>query len=152
MEKTHVAANTSYQGSNKLLFGIVLAVLTFWLFAGSLVNVVPTLQHDLRISTGIIGVATSFTAFFSGICIVVAGGLADRLGRVRVTYIGLGLSIFGSLCLVLTPSGTVALLLAGRIIQGISAACIMPATLSLVKTYYDGAARQRAISFWSIGS
>lgn len=40
----------------------------------------------------------------------------------------------------------------GRIIQGLSAACIMPSTLALIKAYYDGAARQRAISFWSIGS
>jgi len=152
METRHVAANTSYQGSNKLLLGIVLAVLTFWLFAGSLVHVLPAMQRDLRISTGVIGVAISFTALFSGICIVVAGGLADRFGRMRLTYIGLGLSILGSLCLVLTPSGTASLLIVGRIIQGISGACIMPATLSWVKTYYAGVARQRAISFWSIGS
>lgn len=33
-----------------------------------------------------------------------------------------------------------------------SAACIMPATLALIKTYYDGPARPRALSFWSIGS
>jgi DHA2 family multidrug resistance protein-like MFS transporter len=152
MEASHVATKTTYQGSNKLLLGIVLAVLTFWLFAGSLVNVVPAMHRDLRISAGVIGVAISLTALFSGICIVVAGGLADRFGRMRFTYIGLGLNMLGSLCLVLTPSGTVALLLVGRIIQGISGACIMPATLSLVKAYYAGAARQRAVSFWSIGS
>ncbi len=152
MQRSHAAVKTTYQGSNTLLLGIVLAVVTFWLFAGSLVNVVPAMQRDLRISTSLIGVAISFTALFSGICIVVAGGLADRFGRMRLTYIGLGLSIVGSLCLALTPSGTAALLILGRIIQGVSAACIMPATLSLVKTYYDGAARQRAISFWSIGS
>lgn len=152
MQTAHVTLKPAYQGSNKLLLGIVLSVLTFWLFAGSLVNVVPAMQRDLRISTGLIGVAISFTALFSGICIVVAGGLADRFGRMRLTYIGLGLSMLGSLFLVLTPSGAAALLIVGRIIQGISAACIMPATLSLVKAYYDGAARQRAISFWSIGS
>lgn len=152
MQTSHVAVKTTYQGSNKLLLGIVLAVLTFWLFAGSLVNVVPAMHHDLRISTSLIGVAISFTALFSGICIVIAGGLADRFGRIRLTYIGLGLNILGSLCLVLAPSGTAVLLLVGRIIQGVSGACIMPATLSLVKVYYNDAARQRAISFWSIGS
>lgn len=153
MQQTSQAAvKTTYQGSNKLLLGIVLAVVTFWLFAGSLVNVVPAIQRDLRISTSVIGIAISFTALFSGICIVVAGGLADRFGRMRLTYSGLGLSILGSLCIMLTPSGAAALLITGRIIQGVSAACIMPATLSLVKAYYEGAARQRAISFWSIGS
>jgi DHA2 family multidrug resistance protein-like MFS transporter len=40
----------------------------------------------------------------------------------------------------------------GRVIQGLSAACIMPATLALIKDYFDGKERQRAVSYWSIGS
>ncbi|HKY44467.1 MAG TPA: MFS transporter, partial [Pyrinomonadaceae bacterium] len=48
--------------------------------------------------------------------------------------------------------GTVSFLMTGRIIQGLSAACIMPATLALIKDYFDGKERQRAVSFWSIGS
>jgi len=38
------------------------------------------------------------------------------------------------------------------VIQGLSAACIMPSTLALMKAYFEGEARQRALSFWSIGS
>lgn len=34
----------NYKGDNKLILGIVLGVVTFWLFAQSLLNVVPTLQ------------------------------------------------------------------------------------------------------------
>lgn len=34
----------TYKGDNKLILGIVLGVVTFWLFAQSLLNVVPTLQ------------------------------------------------------------------------------------------------------------
>jgi DHA2 family multidrug resistance protein-like MFS transporter len=89
---------------------------------------------------------------FSGIFIVVAGGLADQFGRVKLTYIGLALSILGSLLIALSPPGTAMFLLAGRIIQGISAACIMPATLALMKAYFSDKERQRALSFWSIGS
>lgn len=44
------------------------------------------------------------------------------------------------------------LLIVGRIIQGISAACIMPSTIALIKDYFEGADRQRALSYWSIGS
>ena len=44
------------------------------------------------------------------------------------------------------------LLIIGRIIQGLSAACIMPATIALMKAYFEGADRQRALSYWSIGS
>jgi hypothetical protein len=40
----------------------------------------------------------------------------------------------------------------GRICQGLSGAFIMPASLALIKTYWDGAGRQRAVSLWSMGS
>lgn len=141
---------TTYKGTNKLITGIVFGVLTFWLFAQAMVNVVPAVQKDLGISMGTLNIAISLTALFSGIFIVAAGGLADKVGRKKITNIGLILSIIGSLCLVLANGAT--LLLIGRIIQGISAACIMPSTIALVKAYYEGADRQRALSFWSIGS
>ena len=63
---------------------------------------------------------------------------------------GLWLNIFGSLLIIV--SDYIPLLLMGRAIQGLSAALIMPATLSLIKAYYHGDKRQRALSFWSIGS
>jgi DHA2 family multidrug resistance protein-like MFS transporter len=40
----------------------------------------------------------------------------------------------------------------GRICQGLSGAFIMPASLALIKTYWDGSGRQRAVSLWSMGS
>jgi DHA2 family multidrug resistance protein-like MFS transporter len=132
--------------------GIVLAVVTFWLFAQTTLNVAPTMRDDLHITNSESNIAVSITALFSGIFIVVAGGLADQFGRVKLTYIGLALSILGSLLIALSPPGTAMFLLAGRIIQGISAACIMPATLALMKAYFEDKERQRALSFWSIGS
>lgn len=139
-----------YQGGDRLLFGMVLGVLTFWLFAQSLVNVAPDVQHDLSIPMGSLNLAISLTALFSGCFIVMAGGLADKFGRVRLTYIGFGLSITGSLLLIVA-NGAV-LFTVGRIVQGLSGACVMPATLALIKNYYVGAQRQRALSFWVIGS
>jgi len=142
----------AYRGDDKLVFGIVLAVVTFWLFAQTTLNVAPAMRADLRISAGISNIAVSITALFSGIFIVIAGGLADRLGRVKLTNIGIVLSIVGSLLIAMSPVGTAMFLLIGRVIQGVSAACIMPSTLALMKAYFDGADRQRALSFWSIGS
>ena len=141
---------TRYKGTNKMLTGIVFGVITFWLFAQSMVNVVPAVQSDLGISIGTLNVAISLTSLFSGMFIVAAGGLADKVGRKKITFIGLILSIIGSLCLVFAHGS--ALLIVGRVIQGLSAACIMPATIALVKSYYQGAERQRALSYWSIGS
>ncbi|MFJ7973992.1 MFS transporter [Psychrobacillus sp. NPDC096389] len=141
---------TTYKGTNKMITGIVFGVLTFWLFAQAMVNVVPAIQQDLGVSMGTLNIAISLTALFSGIFIVAAGGLADKMGRKKITNFGLILSIIGSLCIVLANGAT--LLIIGRIIQGISAACIMPSTIALMKAYFEGADRQRALSFWSIGS
>lgn len=147
-----LTAAPTYEGTNRLILGIVLAVMTFWLFAQTTLNVAPTMRDDLHITNSESNIAVSITALFSGIFIVVAGGLADQFGRVKLTYIGLALSILGSLLIALSPPGTAMFLLAGRIIQGISAACIMPATLALMKAYFSDKERQRALSFWSIGS
>jgi MFS transporter, DHA2 family, multidrug resistance protein len=141
---------TTYRGTNKLITGIVFGVITFWLFAQAMVNIVPAVQSDLGISLGTLNIAISLTSLFSGMFIVGAGGLADKVGRKKITNIGLILSIIGSLMLVLANGA--ALLIIGRIIQGLSAACIMPATIALMKEYFEGADRQRALSFWSIGS
>lgn len=149
--ETHAEAQ-SYRGNDRLILGIVLAVITFWLFAQTTLNVAPVIRDDLRISTATSDLAVSITALFSGIFIIVAGDLSDRFGRVRLTYVGLGLSTLGSLLIAVSPTGTAAFLIAGRIIQGLSAACIMPSTLALMKAYFDGKDRQRALSFWSIGS
>lgn len=147
-----------YQGTEKLLWGIVLAVVTFWLFAGTAGTVAPDIQREINAGGGTLDVsslnlAVSITGLFSGLFMVFFGGLADRIGRVRISLIGVALNVLGSLLLVLA-SGALALplLLTGRILQGLAAACIMPATMALVKAYWDGAGRQRAVSMWSIGS
>lgn len=144
------AQDVSYQGNDRLIFAIVLGVITFWLFAQSLLNTVPAVEQSVGIPLPSLNLAVSLTALFSGCFVVVAGSFADKFGRVRFTQIGLLLSIIGSLCLILATESI--LFSVGRIIQGLSAACIMPATLALMKTYFEGAARQRALSYWSIGS
>ncbi len=144
----------TFVGNDRLLLGMILGVVTFWLFAQSTLNIAPDMQRDLGIGAGTMNSAVAMAALFSGIFIVVMGGLADRFGRMRVLVIGFWLSIVGSLLVGLAPAGGAgsAMLLLGRAIQGFSAACIMPASLALVKAYWDGAGRQRAVSMWSIGS
>lgn len=143
-------AKTTYHGTNKMIIGIVFGVITFWLFAQAMVNIVPAVQDDLGINLSTLNIAISLTSLFSGLFIVVAGGLADRIGRKKITYLGLTLSILGSLLLVLAQGST--FLIVGRVLQGLSAACIMPATIALMKAYFEGEERQRALSYWSIGS
>lgn len=150
--KRNTPVASTYKGDDKLLLGIVLSVVTFWLFAQTTLNVAPAMRADLGIDENWSNIAVSITALFSGIFIVVMGGIGDRIGRVKIALAGVVLNIIGSLLIAVSPTGTVSFLMLGRIIQGLSAACIMPSTLALVKAYYDGPARQRAVSFWSIGS
>ncbi len=144
----------AYKGNDRLLFGIILGVLAFWLFAQTTLNINVVMAKDLRMDNAMMNIAVSITSLFSGIFIVVAGGLADRVGRLKIIRIGFVFSIIGSLLVAITPAGAMAslVLIAGRIFQGLSGACIMPASLALLKAYWEGAGRQRAISLWSIGS
>lgn len=144
----------AFVGNDRILFGMIFGVLAFWLFAQTTLNIAPVMAEDLGIQTSIMNIAVSITALFSGIFIVVIGNLADQWGRVRTVRLGFIFSIIGSLLVGLTPPGPFAeiSLMAGRILQGLSGAFIMPASLALVKAYWDGKSRQRAISLWSMGS
>ena len=105
-------SSQTFKGDNRLLLGIFLAVITFWLFAQSLVNIVPDLESSYHTNYGTINVAVSLTALLCGLFVVGAGGLADRYGRMKMLYIGLIMSIIGSL-LIIIP-GVTALLEIGR--------------------------------------
>ncbi|WP_434778910.1 MFS transporter [Neisseria sp. Ec49-e6-T10] len=144
--------NKYFVPSDKMLLGFVLAMLTFWLFSLSLNSVVDKLIADptLNIPSAQIALGITITALFSGCFIVVAGGIGDKIGQLKITYTGLALTIIGSLLLIFATNAF--MFITARILQGLSAACIMSSTLAQIKMYYDGTARQRALSFWSIGS
>ena len=95
-------SEAQFVGTDRLLAGIVLSVLTFWLFAQSVINVVPAMKSSLDISLETLTLAVSLSALFSGCFVVVSGGLADKFGRMRMTTLGLILSIVGSAMLVLS--------------------------------------------------
>jgi DHA2 family multidrug resistance protein-like MFS transporter len=78
ISSTAGAATESYRGTDNFIVGIVLAVITFWLFAQTMLNIASTLRNELQISESLSNIAVNITALFSGIFIVVAGGRADR--------------------------------------------------------------------------
>ena len=151
---TEAQVKVPYKGTDRLLFGIIMGVVAFWLFAQTTLNIAPDMSRDLGMDANSMNVSVAITSLFSGIFIVVMGGLADRVGRLTMTRIGFYLSIAGSLLVAVTPRGSMAepTLLLGRSLQGLSAACIMPASLALIKAFWSGPERQRAVSMWSIGS
>ena len=88
---------TGIKGNDRLLLGIIMGVLAFWLFAQTTLNIAPDMQKDLALDTGLMNTAVAITALFSGIFIVFIGGLADRIGRMKIVMAGFVLSIIGSL-------------------------------------------------------
>ena len=152
MDKT---TTTTFRGNDRILFGFICGLLSFWLFAMTLLNVGGTMNADLGLPSSMLNLAVSITSLVCGIFIVLIGGVGDSFGHTRTTRLGLTLSIVGAVLIALTPAHsplTAPILLLGRICQGLSAACIMPSTLALLRVFWDGEGRQRAISLWSMGS
>ena len=69
----------------------------------SLVNLVVPLQSTYSSDVGTINIAVSLSALFAGLFIVGAGDVADKFGRVKITYVGLILNVVGSLLIIITP-------------------------------------------------
>lgn len=145
-------APTSYQGNDRVLFGFIFGLLSFWLFAMTLLNIHVDMNKELGLSISTLSFAVSVTSLVSGLFIVVFGGLADRLGRVKLIRWGFYAAILGALLIALTPAQsalTAPILIVGRALQGVSGACIMPSSLALLGVYWSGKGRQRAVSLWS---
>ncbi len=62
------------RGNDRLLAGMLLGVITFWLFAQATLNIAPEMGSDLGVGSSTMNIAVSITALFSGIFIVVLGG------------------------------------------------------------------------------
>jgi EmrB/QacA subfamily drug resistance transporter len=107
----------------------------------------PSIGDDLRLDrAGMTWIATAYTLFF-GSLLLLGGRLSDTFGRRRIFLIGLGIFTAASLSSGLAPDGTILLL--SRIVQGIGAALLSPAALSIVTTTFDGSDRTRALAVWA---
>lgn len=107
----------------------------------------PHMGADLSLSReALTWVVSAYTLAFGGLMLL-GGRIADLIGGRRVTLIGLGLFVVASLITGLADSAP--LLLGGRIGQGVGAALLSPAALSLVVTLFDGDERNKALGIWS---
>jgi EmrB/QacA subfamily drug resistance transporter len=91
-------------------------------------------------------VMTIYTMFF-GSLMLLGGRVADLFGARRLTLAGLALFTASSLLCALSQDA--AMLLAGRSLQGFSAALMSPAALATVMTLFPGAGRGKALGVWS---
>lgn len=108
----------------------------------------PTIQKDLGITdSNLQWVVNSYTLAFGGL-LLLGGRASDLLGRRRIFVIGTVLFAIASLANGLAPSPGA--LIFFRAIQGIGAALITPAALSVIMTSFaEGSERTKALGVWS---
>jgi len=114
----------------------------------SIVNVaLPSIKTALNVAEkDLQWVITAYTITFGGF-LLLGGRAGDLLGRRRMFMIGIGLFAVASLACGL--SNSIGVLIASRAIQGLGAAIISPATLSIITTTFEeGSERNKALGIW----
>jgi EmrB/QacA subfamily drug resistance transporter len=114
----------------------------------AIVNVaLPSIQNDLDIAESTVQwVVTAYAITFGGF-LLLGGRMADLLGRRLIFMVGLTLFTLASLTCGLASSAGI--LIASRAVQGVGAAIINPAALSIVTTTFEeGAERNKALGIW----
>lgn len=114
----------------------------------NIVNVaLPTVQRDLGLSmSGLEWIVSGYILVFAGLTLV-GGRLADVYGRRRVLLIGL--AVFTAASAAAGLAENVEVLLAARALQGVGAALLAPAALSLLPLAFpDPRERATAIGIW----
>jgi EmrB/QacA subfamily drug resistance transporter len=114
----------------------------------TVVNVaLPALERGLDASLAELQwTVNAFTLVLSAL-ILLGGGLGDRFGRRRVYLVGVVWFAAASLLCGLAPSA--AWLIAGRVLQGIGGALIVPGSLALIQASFHPDDRARAVGWWS---
>jgi EmrB/QacA subfamily drug resistance transporter len=114
----------------------------------TIVNVsLPTIGRSLHFSeSNLQWVVTAYGIAFGGL-LLLGGRAADLLGRRRVYMAGLGAFTAASLAAALARTDS--FLIAMRAVQGVGAAIVLPAALSIVMNMFeDGAERNKALGIW----
>src|ERR671937_2062793 len=115
----------------------------------TIVNVaLPSIQSDLKLSEGSLQwIVNAYTLVFGGF-LLLGGRAGDLLGRKRLFL--LGLVIFTGASLLDGLASSEGILVGARALQGLGAALISPAALSIISTTFEeGAERARALAVWA---
>lgn len=125
-----------------LLTGTLLPPLDFFI-----VNVaLPVIRTDLRASSDVAQLVVSVYAAAYAVTLILGGRLGDLYGRKRVFVAGmLGFGLASALCgMATSPS----VLVAGRLLQGISAAIMAPQSLASIHAMFPASEKGRALSLY----
>ena len=129
-----------------------LAAMCFALFMLMLDNTVvnvalPSIQRDVHASLSALEWTVNAYTLTFAVLLVTGGRLGDIFGRRKMFLFGVAVFGASSLAIGLAPSDTV--LIAFRAVQGVGAAFMMPATLSIITQAFPAEQRGTAIGTWA---
>src|SRR5579871_5250669 len=129
-----------------------LAAVAFGLFMIMLDNTVvnvalPSMQRSLHLRVSELEWVVSGYALTFGALMLTGGKLADLLGR-RAIFVA-GLVVFTASSLACGLAGSAAVLIGARVVQGLGAALMNPATLSIITVTFPPRQRGTAIGIWA---
>ncbi len=107
----------------------------------------PEIQRSLDASaTDLQWIVDSYAIVFAGL-LLTAGAIGDRFGRKKALLAGL--VVFGLGSFVGAMSDTATGVIVARVVMGVGAAFVMPATLSLLSAIFPPEERGKAIAIWA---
>lgn len=145
----HAAASHAPAVPRRRLMLTLLCLAQFMLILDvTVVNVaLPDMAADLHLGRETLTwVVTSYTLCFGGLMLL-GGRLADAIGAHRTVLAGVAVFTGASLATGLATGAP--MLLTGRVFQGIGAALLSPAALSIVTTSFHGEERNKALGVWA---
>ncbi|WP_433129074.1 MFS transporter [Micromonospora sp. CA-240977] len=149
MTATATASAAQYSSRRWAALGVTLLAVLIDMVDSTVINVaLPSLQHDLHASStqlewSVAGYTLAFaTAMISG------GRLGDRYGRRRIFQLGLAsFTLTSALAGVASGPG---MLITARILQGTSAALMVPQVLSMLQVEFPKAERPKAMAMYGM--
>ena len=138
------------QGTNPWVVLVLICIAQFMVVLdATIVNVaLPSIQKDLHLTEGNLQwIVNAYTLVFGGF-LLLGGRAGDLLGRKRLFLIGL--VVFTGASLLDGLASSEGMLIGARSLQGLGAALISPAALSIISTTFaEGAERARALGVWA---
>ncbi len=130
-----------------LLIATVLASSMAFIDSSALNVALPAIQRDFEVKgKALLWIVNAYMLFLSALMLI-GGALGDHFGRKRVFIIGIALFSLASLSCGLAPN--IELLIAGRAVQGLGGALMVPGSLSIIAALIPKQRRGRAYGVWS---
>src|SRR3954454_6681138 len=150
MNANTAAPTTDHPTTNPWIVLVLICLAQFMVILdATIVNVaLPSIQRDLDVSeANLQWIINAYTLVFGGF-LLLGGRAGDLLGRKRLFLIGLVIFTVASLLDGLAQGE--GMLIGSRALQGLGAALISPAALSIISTTFaEGAERAKALGVWA---